>query len=112
MASARAIFQAHVDGLLPESLPFDLQWTLPTATGVIRVFDLNAGDNQITPPAGTTLVAYKPPPTSTATLKVKGAPTDTGVTLQATYAIVLSLAGSPFYLNASVAVAGGVLFFA
>jgi hypothetical protein len=68
MASGRAILQAHVDGLLPESIPIDVQWTL--ASGVLGIVQtaLASGDNTLTVPAGTDLIVLIPPTISSATL--------------------------------------------
>jgi hypothetical protein len=113
MATARAIFQAHVDGLTPESLPFDLQWSLPIAYSAVQRLDLNVGNNLITPPTNATVVAIQPPANSTAVLKLKGAVGDTGVTLHPTLPSVISItAATPIYLNASIGTAGFLIFMA
>ena len=112
MASARAIFQAHVDGLFPESIPIDLQWSVPTALPVVRTFDLNSGDNLIVPASGVTLVIYVPPPANGTALKLKGAPGDTGLVIQTNKPVVLTwTATSTLYINAAAGVAGGQIIF-
>lgn len=67
--SARAILQAHVDGVLPESIPIDVQWTLGGVISIVPTA-LSSGDNTITGliPAGTDLIVMIPPTTNAATL--------------------------------------------
>src|SRR5262249_55878316 len=112
MATARAIFQAHVDSLFPESLPIDLQWTFSNTAGQIQPnVTLNAGDNTLTLPALTKLVLLIPPTTNAATLKLKGAGGDTGFTLQPNLANAFTYFGGNVLVNASAQVTGVTLVF-
>src|SRR5262245_6382769 len=113
MASGRAIFQAHVDGVLPESLPIDLQWTLTGTVVVVQYpVTLAAGDNTLSFPAGTTLIVLVPPTTNTAVLKSKGVGGDTGWVLQSTQPTVFTFtAGGSAIINASAQVTGCKLIF-
>src|SRR5262249_38713633 len=110
-ASGRAIFQAHVDGLLPESLPFDLQWSFPAGVLEVLPLTLNSGDNPITVPTGTTLIAFVPPITNIVVIKKKGAAPDTGTTLDPNQPDVHSYGGGTFILNAASSITGNLLIF-
>jgi hypothetical protein len=111
VATARAIFQAHVDGLYPESIPLDLQWTLLAAVGQLTTITLAAGDNTLAIPAGTTLIGIKPPTTNGIVLKLKGAGGDTGFTLQPSIPFLLSWAAGTVLINAVSQVPGVQLAF-
>ena len=76
MATGRAIFQAHVDGLFPESLPFDLLWTIGSAVGQIQTVSVAATTDVTVPTQQATLILIIPPPTNAAVLRVAG---NTGV---------------------------------
>ena len=109
MASGRAIFQAHIDGVLPESLPFDFQWLL---LGVVQITPTNfsSGDNVISVPAGTKLLFVVPPTTNAATLKVKGNVGDTGVTIRAAEPNPIPWSAGSVLINASGTVTGVTLY--
>lgn len=109
--TARAIFQAHVDGLYPESLPIDLQWSFPAAVGQFQTVTLAAGDNTLTIPTGTTLVQVKPPTTNAIVLKLKGAGADTGFTLQPNTPTLITWAAGAIIINAVSQVTGVQLGF-
>ena len=108
MATGRAIFQAHVDTLLPEPLLVDMAWNWPAAVGQLQIVALTSGDNTITIPAGTTTIAIGPPATTAATLKLKGNAGDTGITIQQGLPTVLAWKTGTVILNAS-ATATGIL---
>lgn len=107
MATGRAIFQAHVDTLLPEPLLVDAQWTFAAAVGQLQIASLTSGDNTITVPAGTTAILVSPPMTPTATIKLKTSAPDPGITLQ-NAPLVLPWKAGTVILNAS-ANASGIL---
>jgi|SRR5215468_7795930 len=110
-ASGRAIFQAHMDGLFPESVPFDLSWTFPTGVLEVLPLTLNSGDNTITVPTGTTLIAFLPPVTNILAIKKKGAGGDTGTTLDPNQPDIHSYGGGTFILNAANTITGNYLIF-
>ena len=102
MATARAIFQAHVDGLLPESIPIDCQWAMPATVGVaLMPFPLTTGDNTLTPPIGTTLCILIPPAASAVALKLKGIGADTGWTLKPNVPAILTVGTASVIINAA-----------
>src|SRR5215475_613989 len=103
MASGRAILQAHIDGVLPESIPLDFQWTL---LGVLEILptSLGSGDNTVTVAAGTKLIILIPPTTSSATLKVKGAGGDTGITMRPAEPSPIPWSAGSVIINASSSV--------
>jgi hypothetical protein len=111
VATARAIFQAHVDGLYPESLPIDFQWSFVAAVGQLQTVTLAAGDNTLTIPAGTTLIGIKPPTTNAIVLKLKGAGGDTGFTLQPNTPTLISWAAGTVLINAVSQLTGVQLAF-
>lgn|SRR5262245_23032247 len=101
--SGRAILQAHIDGLLPESLPFDFQWTL---TGVIEIVPTNLPNGVSTafPPTGTKLVVLVPPTTNSNVLTLKGIAGDTGVLLRPAEPNPIPWGGAPggsFVINSA-----------
>lgn len=106
MASARAIFQAHVDDLLLESVLVELQWSFVTARGDVTTINLAGGDNTISTPAGTQLVAIKPPTTNSQALKAKGAGADTGWTLQPNIPAIFTWSAGTLIINAAGPVTG------
>jgi hypothetical protein len=101
MATARAIFQCHIDGLLPESQLIDAQWTITNAIGAISRVTLANGDNTITVPAGTTLIIMIPPVTSNFSKVQKGAGGDTGTGIQRTFPEVFPYASGNFIVNSA-----------
>jgi len=111
MATARAIFQAHVDGLYPESIPVDYQWSMLAAVGQLQTISLANGDNTLTIPAVTTLIGIKPPVTNANTLKLKGAGGDTGFTLQPNLPFLLTYFGGNVIINSAGSTAGVQLLF-
>jgi len=112
MAAARAIFQAHVDSVLPESVPIDLQWTLTgNVISIIFPFTLSAGDNTLAPPTGTTMICLVPPTTNTFALKSKGAGGDTGWVLQAAQPTVFTYTSGTAMINAASQVNGCKIIF-
>jgi len=106
--TARAIFQAHVDNLYPESLPIDFQWSFVAAVGQLQTVTLNNGDNTLTIPAGTSVVGLKPPATNSVALKAKGAGGDTGWTLQAAMPNVFTWSAGNIVINAGGSSVAGV----
>lgn len=109
MATARAIFQAHVDDLLAETLPVALQWSMTSAVGQIQ--SLTIGTNTtITVPSGTTLIILIPPTTNTNALTLKGASGDTGVLLSLTKPTVIAYASGTVILNAASSTAVTAVF--
>jgi hypothetical protein len=109
MATARAIFQAHVDGLYPESIPIDLQWSFPAAVGQFQTVTLAAGDNTLTIPAGTTLVQVVPPVLNAIVLKTGTG--GNGWTLQPNLANLFTWAAGNLIINAASQVTGVKLGF-
>src|SRR5215475_585895 len=100
--SGRAIFQAHIDDLLPESVPIDLQWTLTGAVLQIQYpITLANGDNTLSIPTGTTMIVLKPPATNSNALKNKGAGGDTGWTLQPNQPNVFTYFGGNIVINSA-----------
>ncbi len=90
MATARARFQAHVDGLLSGDFATNVAWTIgPGAVGERLVLTLLAGNTTITAPTGATLTVVVPSPNETNTITVKGVVGDTGIVM---------VAGEPFVL--------------
>lgn len=79
MATARAVFQAHVDDLLLESIPIDASWPLTNAAYSVQRPTLANGDNTFTVPTAARLLILLPPATVAFTKKWKGAGGDTGV---------------------------------
>lgn len=95
-ATARAVFQAHLDGLTassltPESLPIDYAWIFDEAIGQIDVITLATGPNTLRQPSGATMLLLIPPPTNIVPLILKGAISDQGVMLTPNCASILSL---------------------
>ena len=111
MASARAIFQAHVDDLFEETVPIDFSWVLPNSSATIQLVNFTIGDNTLTIPALTKVIGIKPPMTNAAALKVKGAGGDTGFTLYSSLPNVFTWSSGTVIINASVAVTGVTLVF-
>lgn len=103
MASGRAILQAHIDGLFPESVPVEFQWTL---LGVLEILptSLSSGDNTLSVPSGTKLIVLTPPTTNAATLKLKGAGGDTGVTIRPAESNPFPWSAGTVIINASTSV--------
>jgi len=112
MATGRAIFQAHVDGLLPESLPFEFQWTFPAAIGQIQPnVTWISGDNTLVVPPTANVIILSPPTTNAMVLKLKGAAGDTGITLQPDLPTILAWTSGPVIINASGTVNGVTVVF-
>lgn len=109
MATGRAIFQAHVDGLYPESIPIDLQWTFPACVGQFQIVTLASGDNTLAVPVGTTLVQVVPPSTNIIVLKTGTG--GNGWTLQPAMANLFTWAAGNLIINAASSVAGVKLGF-
>ena len=75
MATGRAIFQAHVDGLLPESIPVDFQWTFTNTPFALFTIDLIQGDTTIPiPPGGAKVIGIKPPASNVTPIKLQPRP--------------------------------------
>jgi len=105
--SGRAIFQAHVDGVLAETVPIDEQWSLAGTVLEIRSsVTLNSGDNTITIPSGTKVIDFSPPTTNGSTLKLKQTGADSGFVLQPNMPTILTWSSGGLVLNASVSVPG------
>jgi hypothetical protein len=113
MATMRAIFQAHVDGLtvgsLSESIPITIQWSSTTSPAEFDQIDLVSGNNTLTPPsANVKLWIFVPPAGNGVALTFKGVAGDTGIPMSPFNATVYALSGSlsPFVVNAGGTVAG------
>jgi hypothetical protein len=109
MATARAIFQAHIDGLYPESIPIDLQWLFPAAVGQFQTVTLASGDNTLTIPTGTKLVQVVPPTTNAIVLKTGTG--GNGWTLQPNMANLFTWSAGSLIINAASTVTGVQLGF-
>jgi hypothetical protein len=110
--SGRAIFQAHVDGLLPESIPFDLQWTFSSAVGQIQPnVTLASGDTTITIPAGTQVIVLSPPAASAVVLKLRAAGPIDVFTLRPNMPNVFTWSSGTVTINAASQVTGVLLAF-
>jgi hypothetical protein len=114
MATARALFQGHVDGLTatgldPQTIPLSAAWTIDTAAGVIATVNLLVGTTTLTPPVGATnrLLLLTPPATNVTPIFALGAAADTGVQLAANTSQVLVVAvGAPLLLKVTAEVDG------
>lgn len=99
----------HATGF-PSGAAMDLAaaWTIPNGTGFVQVVALIAGDTTITIPSGSTLLLFVPPPATTATLTLKGAPGDTGIRLAKTRPTLLAVDATvtTVVVTASAPVAG------
>jgi hypothetical protein len=111
MATARAIFQAHIDGLSLEALPFTLLWTMAEAVGIVEPIDLPQGDTMLTVPSRTSLILFQPAPTTVALITLKGVTGDTGVKLRRNVPSVISWESGPVLLAASAPAPGCLLAF-
>jgi hypothetical protein len=111
MAVMRAIFQAHLDGLYPESIPLDLQWSNLNSPGQLQTVTLNSGDNTLTVPTGTVLIAIKPPAGNGTVLKLRAAGPIDVFTLQANMAGLFPWSAGTVTINAAASVAGVQLAF-
>jgi hypothetical protein len=110
--SARAIFQAHVDGLFPESLPIDAQWAFLSGVGAVMSQVVMAnGDNTIAVPAGTQLIIMIPPPDSVFTKTWKGAGGDAGVGFQRQSPMIFPYASGTLIIGSAGAETKATTFF-
>lgn len=110
MATGRAIFQAHVDSAFPEPITLDLQWTF-TATpfSVQTAATLSSGDNTLTIPAGTKLIAVVPPVNNAATLKFGTGGSQW--TMQPNMPFLVTWSSGTVTINASAPVTGVTIAF-
>ena len=112
MASGRAIFQAHVDGLL-ETIPVDAQWTFPLGLiGSQTQASFNTGDNTLTIPTGTRVILLIPPTTNAATMKAGASLVSAnGITLQAALPTVITWSAGAVIINCSAGVSPVAIFY-
>lgn len=114
MPSARAVFQAHIDGITAASLssvsvPVTFAWLFEDAGPEFLIIDLAASAPlTLTRPAKATMLGLEPPPTNVTPIVLKGNAADaTGVALSPNTATVLALAAvGPVVLFATAAIAG------
>ena len=111
MATARALLQAHIDGLTsvaltPVSIPITTAWWLEDAAGDIDILNLASGSTTLTMPPKATMLILIPPPTNVTSIVLKGAAGDTGVALSPNSATVLALAVTPLVLTTTAAITG------
>lgn len=112
MPTARAIFQAHIDGLTALDLasvsaPITVAWTFEDAAGDVVLLDLPLGATTLTRPPKATMLIFIPPATNVIVPVLKGAAADpTGVALAPNCATILALAAGPVVITLTVAVAG------
>src|SRR5215510_9813764 len=112
--TARALFQAHIDGLtaldvstLP--VPISAAWTMDQAVGDIDIVNLASGTTTLAMPSGATMLIIIPPPTNVTSIVLKGAAGDTGVALNPNCATVLALAVTPILLQTTAAISALLL---
>ena len=114
MATARALFQGHVDGLTatgldPQTIPISAAWTIDQAAGPINTVNLLVGTTTLTPPPGapTRLLVVTPPPTNVTPLFLLGVTGDTGVQLAPNCSAVLVVStATSLYLKVTAEVDG------
>jgi hypothetical protein len=114
MATARAIFQGHIDGLTaagldPVTIPITCAWTVDSAAGAITTINLLVGTTTLTPQTGVPnrLLLLIPPATNTTILYACGATGDTGVALAPNVGHVLVVqTGVPLILKVAAEVDG------
>jgi hypothetical protein len=99
MATFRAVFQAHVDGLtvgtLSESVPLTIQWSSTSATYEVDQVTFAGGNNTLTPPnVNTKLLILVPPAGSTIGLTFKGVGGDTGAQMSPFNTMIFPLSGT------------------
>ena len=99
-----------MDGLLPESIPLDFQWTLNAGILQILNVSLSAGDNVLSLATGTKLIIVVPPTTNAATLKLKGVIGDTGFTIRSSEPNPIPWTTGSVLINASALVTGTVIY--
>jgi hypothetical protein len=109
MPSARAIFQAHIDGMTavamsPVSVPFSFAWTMDDSASDFDLVDLPTGTTMLTKPSNATMLCIEPPATNVTPLVLVGASGDTGVALSPNTATVLSLAVTPIGIKLTAAI--------
>jgi hypothetical protein len=97
MPAARAIFQAHIDGLTatnltPNSVPLTFAWSMEDSAGDLRIVDLATGTLMLTAPPKASMLCVEPPTTNVTPLFLVGATGDTGVALSPNTATVVPLA--------------------
>lgn len=108
MASVRARFTAHADGVASNTLtvPLSLGWTLSTGVFEVDTSSLSSGDNTYTVPTGATMLVIIPATNNTTALKIKGNAGDTGVTISPSKPTILGLNTGTVILNAGGALSG------
>lgn len=116
-AVAALTLGGQVTGLPAGTMAVTAVWNAPTASGEIINVVLATGDNTIAIPSGSTLVLITPPLANTATLCLKGAGSDYGLTFAPTMQsnsqpIVLPIqpAQTSLIINSSAPVAGVTSF--
>ncbi|HMB37426.1 MAG TPA: hypothetical protein VKV41_25490 [Methylomirabilota bacterium] len=107
--TARALFQAHIDGLTAMDVstlpvPISAAWTMDQAVGDIDIVTLASGTTTLAMPTGATMLVIIPPPTNVTPIVLKGAAGDTGVALNPNCATVLALAITPLILQTTAAI--------
>lgn len=112
MATARAIFQAHIDGLTAlsltsESVPITVAWTFEDAAGDIDLIDLPSGSTTLSRPAKATMLIFIPPATNVTVPVMKGAAADpTGVALSPNCGTIMALSAGPQVITLTAPVSG------
>ena len=97
--TARAVFQAHVDGLSAGDFPLKLSWILAAAAGSrLEGQSILTAGTLLAPPSTTTLVVVVPPTNNTNAITLKGNVGDTGVALNVNKPTILAIANSGSYL--------------
>jgi len=110
--TARALFQAHIDGLTAAGLtdlpvPVSLAWSFEDAAGNWDILDLPSGNTTLTRPAKATMLIIILPPTNTIVPVLKGAASDgTGVALSPNCGTILALSQGPQVISTTGTIAG------
>jgi hypothetical protein len=110
--TARAVFQAHIDGLTAAGLtdlpvPISIAWTFEDAAGDFDIIDFPTGNTTLQRPTKATMVIIIPPPTNVVVPVLKGAATDgTGVALSPNCGTILALAQGPQVITTTAPIAG------
>jgi len=109
--TARAVFQAHIDGLTATGLadlpvPISAAWSFDDAAGDFDIVDFPIGATTLQRPTKATMLVLIPPPTNVTPFVLKGAAGDTGVAYSPNCASILSLAVTPLLIQLTAAVSG------
>jgi hypothetical protein len=109
--TARAIFQAHVDGmtatgLVDLSIPVSTAWAFEDSAANFDIVDFAAGTTRLQRPPKATMLVIIPPPTNVVVPFLKGHTSDTGIALTPNAASIMSLAPGSQLVSWPAAVAG------